>query len=49
MTTTDMEQCLNAQHDVVVRTPRLRLRPVRESDLEAIHRMRLRPAVMEFM
>ncbi|KUI58339.1 hypothetical protein VP1G_11040 [Cytospora mali] len=40
---------IKTQHDVLVRTDRLLLRPVATEDLSALHRMRLNPIVMQFM
>jgi RimJ/RimL family protein N-acetyltransferase len=37
------------QHEVVIDTQRLRLRPMRASDLKHMHALRVNPAVMEFM
>ncbi|KAK8084463.1 hypothetical protein PG997_005734 [Apiospora hydei] len=40
---------LSPQHGLEIKTPRLRLRPVRAADLYALHGMRTDPAVMEYM
>lgn len=40
---------IKAQHDIVVETDRLTLRPVAIKDLSALHRMRMNAMVMEFM
>ena len=40
---------IEPQHDVVIDTPRLHLRPVRADDLAAIHAMRRNPMVMQYM
>lgn len=40
---------LPPQHGVVVRTDRIYLRPVTPEDLSALHEIRMKPTVMQYM
>ena len=38
-----------SQHAVVVKTERIYLRPVKPEDLSALHEIRMKPKVMQYM